>query len=130
MLNRTFCHIEHIYRQLIHTVHTTRQIPTDTSYYLLMTGHAFWRVNYFAVFFTEYLNFTWYYIMEAIYLLNIQIINLYSLFIVLFHCLVTKTIRQSIDGRMSFDKGNYGRSIRNDPDARSTFYDTALLQTY
>ena len=35
-----------------------------------------------------------------------------------------KTIQQSTDGRMSFDKGNYGLPIRNDPDVRSIFYDT------
>ena len=57
-------------------------------------------------------------------------INLYCVFIVLFRCLATKTIRQSTDGRMPFDKGFYGRPIRNDPDGRSTFYDTGLLQTY
>ena len=33
-----------------------------------MIARTFWRVSYFAVFFTEYLNFSWYYnLMEAIY---------------------------------------------------------------
>ena len=79
-----------------------RQIPDfyDT--------RAFWRVSYFAVFFTEYLILSWYNLMEA-YIFQYPsegslIINLYSVFIVLFRCLATKTIRQSTDGRMSFDK--------------------------
>ena len=87
---------------------------------MLMSARAFWRISYFAVFFTEYKLFM---VLSygGIYFFQYPsegslIINFYSVFIVLFRCLVTKTIRQSTDGRMSFDKGNYGRPIRNDPD--------------
>ena len=96
-----------------------------------MTARAFWRLSYFAVFFTKYLNFSWYNFMEAIRFLRSVgslIINLYRVFMVLFHCLATKTIRQSTDGRISFDKGHYGRPIRNDPDVHSIFYDPACYR--
>ena len=37
------------------------------------------------------------------------------------------SVRGITDGQMLFGKGNYGRQIRNDPEDRSTFYDTGLL---
>ena len=37
-----------------------------------MSARAFWRVSYFAVFYTEYLNFSWYNLIEA-YIFSISI---------------------------------------------------------
>ena len=39
---------------------------------MFMSARAFWRVSYFAVFYTEYLNFSWYYLIEA-YIFSISI---------------------------------------------------------
>ena len=49
-------------------MYTARQIPTGT----FMSACAFWRVSYFAVFFTEYLNFSWYNLIDA-YIFSISI---------------------------------------------------------
>ena len=39
---------------------------------MFMSARAFWRVSYFAVFYTEYLNFSWYNLIEA-YIFSISI---------------------------------------------------------
>ena len=39
---------------------------------MFMLARAFWRVSYFAVFYKEYLNFSWYYLIEA-YIFSISI---------------------------------------------------------
>ena len=39
---------------------------------MFMSARAFWWISYFAVFFTEYLNFSWYNLMEA-YIFSISI---------------------------------------------------------
>ena len=39
---------------------------------MFMSARAFWRVSYFAVFYTEYLNFSWYNLIEA-YIFSVSI---------------------------------------------------------
>ena len=39
---------------------------------MFMSARAFWRVSYFAVFYTEYLNFSWYNLIDA-YIFSVSI---------------------------------------------------------
>ena len=75
---------------------------------IFMSARAFWRVSYFAVFYKEYLTFHGIILLRLIFFQSpcegSLIINFYSVFIVLFCRLATKTTRQSTDGRMSYDK--------------------------
>ena len=40
---------------------------------MFMSARAFWRVSYFAVFYTEYLNFSWYNLIEAYIFFNLHL---------------------------------------------------------
>ena len=58
--------------QLSHRTYGSSNSNWYVKFQMFMSARAFWRVSYFAVFYTEYLNFSWYNLIEA-YIFSISI---------------------------------------------------------
>ena len=57
---------------LPHRTYGSSNSNWHVKFQMFMSARAFWRVSYFAVFYKEYLNFSWYNLIEA-YIFSISI---------------------------------------------------------
>ena len=59
-------------REQTHRTYGSSNSNWYVKFQMFMSARAFWRVSYFAVFYKEYLNFSWYNLIEA-YIFSISI---------------------------------------------------------
>ena len=71
-ISSRFSHGENNIRDTSHRTYGSSNSNWYVKFQMFMSARAFWRVSYFAVFYKEYLNFSWYNLIEA-YIFSISI---------------------------------------------------------